>query len=369
MNARSLTMAGLAAALLAGVALAPAVLAGQSQGGLTKPVVNGKIPRTPDGKPDMQGTWDVSTLTPLERAAEFKSLIISDEEAKKIEGVESSRIERAAQPSSGDRDAPKVDGNVGGYNYFWIARGNGALHINGKARSSVIVDPPDGKVPEQLPQAKQRNAGARGSVALPQSDAPENVVARGAGAFDDIELRPLAERCIMAFGSSSGPPTLPNYFYNNLKQIVQTPNQVLLFVEMIHDARIVGINAAHAPSHVRSWMGDSVAKWEGDTLVIETTNFTHKTRYRGSSQDLKVIERMTLTDENTILYQFTIDDPKTWARPWSGEYTWNRTKDQIYEYACHEHNYAMEDIMKGERLLDAEREQEAKSGKKTEGAK
>jgi hypothetical protein len=359
MFARCLTSVGLAVALLVGVSLASAPVAGQAQGGRSKPVISPKIPRTPDGKPDLHGTWDVSTVTPLERPKELAGrLVMTDEEVRKAEGTEVARVERGAQPSKPDRDAPKIDGNVGGYNNFWIARGNRIMRVNGQARTSIIVDPPDGRVPEQTPEAKKRNAVARGSVALPQSDAPENVQTRGPGAYDDIELRPLAERCIMAFGSSSGPPTLPNYFYNNLKQIVQTRDSVLILIEMVHDARIVGMNAAHAPSHIRNWMGDSIGRWEGDTLVIETTNFTHKTRYRGSSENLKVTERLTLTDAKTILYQFTIEDPSTWSKPWSGEYTWLRTDEQIYEYACHEHNYAMGDIMRGERILDAEKEKE-----------
>ena len=364
MRVRSLASVGLAVAVVVGVSLATERVAGQAQGGLSKPVVSGKIPRTPDGKPDLQGNWDVSTVTPLERPAEFAGRVaLTDEESRKLQGNEAARIGRGAQPSSPNRDAPKIDGNVGGYNNFWIARGDRVLRINGQARTSIVVDPVDGKVPEQTAEAKKRNAAARGSVALPQSDAPENVQARGAGAFDDIELRPLAERCIMAFGSSSGPPTLPNYFYNNLKQIVQTPDTVLIFIEMVHDARTVRMNATHAPSHIRSWMGDSIGRWEGDTLVIETTNFTHKTRYRGASENLKVTERFTRTDDKTLLYQFTIDDPSTWAKPWSGEYVWLRTDEQIYEYACHEGNYAMGDIMRGERLLDAEREREGANKK------
>lgn len=366
MVVRCLTSVGLAVALVVGVSLTSAPVSGQAQGGLSKPVVSPKVPRTPDGKPDLQGTWDVSTVTPLERPKEFAGrLVMTDEEASKQEGSEKARIERGAKPSDPNREAPKIDGNVGGYNNFWIARGDRILRINGQARSSIIVDPPDGKVPEQTPEAKKRNAVARGSVALPQSDAPENIQAQGAGAFDDIELRPLAERCIMAFGSSSGPPTMPNYFYNNLKQIVQTRDSVLIFVEMVHDARIVRMNPQHVPSSIRSWMGDSVGRWDGDTLVIETTNFTHKTRYRGSSENLKVTERFTRTDEKTILYQFTIEDKATWAKPWSGEYVWHLTNEPIYEYACHEHNYAMGDIMRGERLLDAEKEkgEGAKKGK------
>jgi hypothetical protein len=142
--------------------------------------------------------------------------------------------------------------------------------------------------------------------------------------------------------------------------VVQTPSHVILFIEMIHDARIVPINKPHAPPAIRKWMGDSVGRWEGDTFVIETTNFTNKTRFRGSSDRMKVTERLTRISENEILYQFTIEDPTTWTRPWSGEYTWLKTDEQIFEYACHEHNYSLQGILAGERLLD--REAAAKKG-------
>jgi hypothetical protein len=312
------------------------------------------VPRTPDGKPDMQGIWDAATITPLERPAGVKDLTMAEDEMRKLEGREVDRVDQLARPSDPNRAAPKVDGNVGGYNYFWIARGNRGLRINGQPRTSLIVDPPDGRIPAQTDDAKKRNSAARGSVLLPTSDAPENAQPTGPGAYDDYELRPLAERCIMAFGSSSGPPTLPNYFYNNLKQVVQTKDHVVILIEMIHDARMVPIGKPHAPSSVRKWMGDSVGRWEGDTFVIETTNFTNKTRFRGSTDKLKVTERLTRLDEHQLLYQFTIEDPATWTKPWSGEYTWLRTDEQIYEYACHEANYSFQGIMAGERLLDRE---------------
>ena len=145
-------------------------------------------------------------------------------------------------------------------------------------------------------------------------DATEGAAAGPPGAFDGPEARPLAERCLLGFGSTSGPPTLPNYFYNNLKQIVQTRDTVMILNEMVHDARIIRIGGTHLPAHIRKWMGDSVGRWEGDTLVVETTNFTNKTQFRGSGENLKVIERFTRADGNTLLYRFTVEDPSTWDR-------------------------------------------------------
>ncbi len=329
----------------------------EAPAGLTTPKPWAQVPRTPDGKPDLQGVYNAATLTPVERPDEVKGrLLLTDAEARRISGGEIQRVEARAQPSDPSRPAPTLGGNVGGYNNFWIDRGNRVVQIDGQWRSSLIVDPADGKVPAQTPEARRRNAAARGTSA-PTSDAPESVQTTAAGAYDNVEFRPLGERCLLGFGSTSGPPTMPNYFYNNLKQIVQTPDHIVILVEMVHDARLVRMNSQHPPKHIEKWMGDSIGRWEGDTLVIETTNFTNKTRFRGSSTDLKVTERLTRTDRNTILYQFTIDDPATWTRPWSGEYTWLTTDEPMYEYACHEGNYAMHGIMKGERLLDRERSQ------------
>ena len=147
---------------------------------------------------------------------------------------------------------------------------------------------------------------------------------------------------------------MPTYFYNNLHQIVQTRDSVMILTEMVHDARIIRMNAQHAPKTIRKWLGDSVGRWEGDTLVVDTTNFTDKTRFRGSSENLRVIERFTRVDARTLRYQFTIEDPSTWTRPWTGEYTWPITDEHIYEYACHEGNYAMGNILRGARLKEAD---------------
>jgi hypothetical protein len=164
----------------------------------------------------------------------------------------------------------------------------------------------------------------------------------------------LSERCLLGFGSTSGPPALPDYFYNDLHQIVQTQDQIMILTEMVHDARIVRMNAPHLPKTIRRWMGDSVGHWEGDTLVIDTTNFTDKTRFRGSTENLHVIERLTRVDDKTLLYRFTIEDPNSWDRPWTGEYTWPATSKPIYEYACHEGNYALASVLRGARRQEAE---------------
>ena len=177
------------------------------------------------------------------------------------------------------------------------------------------------------------------------------------GEYDHPEFRPLAERCLMSFGSNAGPPMLPNYFYNNNYQIVQTKDQILILVEMVHDVRVIRLNATtHPPAHVRTWMGDSIGRWEGDTLVVETTNFHPLQAFRGASGALKVLERFRRVDADTILYTFTIDDPATWTRQWSGEVPFRRSEEPIYEYACHEGNYALSNILSGARAQERETE-------------
>ena len=344
---------------LAGAALMaaaiPAILAAQ------RPAAN--APRTPWGHPDLQGLWNAATMTPLERAQQFGGrLTMTEDEAAKLEGAQKERTARLDRPSDGNRQAPPVggdgspgaSGNVGGYNYFWIDPGDTYNRVDGQLRTSLIVDPPDGKVPPTLPEAQKRNMARL--RATPTSDAAENAETRQPGAYDNIEQRPLGERCIIAFSSSSGPPMLPTYFYNNMKQVVQTKDYVMILTEMVHDVRIIPFKNTHGPDNLRKWFGDSIARWEGDTLVVETTNFNDKTRFRGSSEQLKVTERFNRVDDRTLLYRFTIEDPTTWARPWTGEYTWALGKpgDQLYEYACHEGNYAMVGIMKGARILEDE---------------
>jgi len=321
-----------------------------------------KAPRTADGHPDLTGVYDLATLTPVERPNGM-SATLTDQEAAKLEKQEASRVEFGARPSKGDRDAPPVGGdgsvgaagNVGGYNSFWIDRGSAYVQIDGQKRTSLVIDPPDGKVPAMTAAARQRLLANRN--ARPTSDAAENgrdPGFEGATAYDDPERRPLGERCLLGFGSTSGPPILPNYFYNNLHQIVQTPDTVMILTEMVHDARVVRMNAQHLPPTIRKWLGDSIGRWDGDTLVVDTTNFSDKTRFRGSTTDLHIVERFSRIDAKTLRYRFTIEDPNTWEKPWTGEYTWPATDDHVYEYACHEGNYALQNILKGARLKEAE---------------
>jgi hypothetical protein len=318
----------------------------------------GSIPRLADGHPDLQGTYDLATLTPVERRA-GTPLVLSDEEAASLEQDVARRTDTLAAPIKGDRDAPPKGGdgspgpygNVGGYNNFWLDPGSHYTFVDGQKRASLIIDPPDGRVPALTPEARQRRSTADYSP-RPTSDQAareDDPGFEGPNAYDDPEVRPLAERCLLGFSSTSGPPILPTYFYNNLHQIVQTADQVLILTEMVHDARVIRMNAPHAPETIRKWLGDSVGHWEGDTLVVDTTNFTDKTRFRGSSENLNVVERFTRVDARTLRYQFTIDDPTTWTKPWTGEYAWPATDSLIYEYACHEANYALGNILRGAR--------------------
>jgi hypothetical protein len=378
---------------LVGSALLAAAAAASSGVLSAQAPLKGSISRTPDGHPDLQGTFDVATLTPLQRPANVSKLVLTPQEAFALEQYEAQRNAKNAGPVSGDRPAPPVGGDtstpksflefleragggaVGGYNNFWLASGTKVITVNGEKRSSLIVDPTDGRIPAMKPEARARNQALLASVANPS--ASEGSASGSSAAFDNPEQRPLAERCLLGFGSTSGPPTLPNYFYNNLKQIVQTRDTILILNEMVHDARLIRMNAQHPPSSVRKWMGDSIGRWEGDTLVVDTTNFNGdqirmavqaapgrglfmveslgaKDRLQGPSQDLHVIERFTRVADNALLYRFTVEDAGTWVAPWTGEFTWPATDEHIYEYACHEANYAMENILRGARRREAD---------------
>jgi hypothetical protein len=327
-------------------------------------------PRTAEGHPDLQGMYDVATMTPLERPAGIDRLVLTKEEAAAMEKYEYERQVKNDAPISGDRAAPPVGGEkstpksflefleqvgggaVGGYNNFWLAGGTTVITVDGQKRSSIVVDPPNGKIPPMKPEARKRNAAFLAGAASP--DAAEGAAARPPGAFDGPEVRPLAERCLLGFLSTSGPPALPNYFYNNLKQIVQTRDTVMILNEMVHDARIIRIGGQHLPQKIRRWNGDSIGRWEGDTLVVDTTNFTTKTQFQGASENLRVLERFTRTGPKTLLYRFTIEDPTTWDGAWTGEYPWVATDEKMYEYACHEGNYSLANQLRGARAKEKE---------------
>src|SRR5579864_3669767 len=261
MSSRYLATAGALAVILT------VPLAGQSKKA---------IPRTPDGRPDLQGTWTNATLTPMERPSEFAGkATLTDAEAHAYEkkDLEVNNIDNPEAPLL----ARAGSAETGGYNNLFIDRGSELARVDGVKRTSLIIDPPDGKVPPITEQARQ--ARTRGF-----SDR-----------YDSVEDRPLAERCIVGFGSTSGPPMLP-VLYNSNYQIIQTPDTVMILVEMVHDIRIIRMNGTHVASNVRQWLGDSIGHWEGDTLVVDTINFTDKTRFRGSSPNLHVIERFKRVD-------------------------------------------------------------------------
>jgi hypothetical protein len=296
--------------------------------------------RTPDGHPDLQGIWTNATLTPLERPAQFAGkATLSDAEATAYEksDLKTNDIDDPEAPllaRAGSGSGPTA---VGGYNNLFIDRGTELARVDGTKRTSLLIDPPDGRIPTTA--APRQNRGADAGYAGVR--------------FDSVKDRPLAERCLVGFGSTSGPPMLP-VLYNNTYQIVQTPDYVMILVEMVHDVRIVRMNQQHAPSGVRRWFGDSVGHWEGDTLVVDTTNFNGQVRFRGAGENLHVIERFRRVDANTILYRATVEDPTVFAKAWTLEYPFNATEGPVYEYACHEGNYAMPDILGGARRMETE---------------
>ncbi len=316
-----------------------------------------------DQIPDLSGNYNVATLTPLERPKMFgDKLYLSQEAAAKIAADAKERRLATSQDSDPDREAPPdggdgsrgAAGNVGGYNSFWIDNGDDAFEIDGRFRTSIIYDPEDGRMPfTEAARAIRKKTFAR--FLRPNKGDAWWLKTGGEGPYDDPELRPLAERCLLGFGSTSGPPMLP-VLYNNVKRIVQTPDHIMILNEMVHDARIIRLNSEHLPAEIRKWMGDSIGHWEGDTLVIDTTNFTPVSALRGATENLHVVEWLKLNDDNSLLYRFTVEDSATWSEPWSGEYPWPATEDSVFEYACHEANYALGNILRGARLLEAEQQ-------------
>jgi hypothetical protein len=292
-----------------------------------------KASHTADGHPDLQGVWNFSTITPLERTAEFSSReFLTDAEATQFE-------QRTAERTNRDNRDPNAAADVASaYNEFWWDRGVHMARVNGKARSSLIVDPPDGRMPALTTDGQARAVARADARREHPADGPED--------------RSLGERCLLF---NAGPPMLSGP-YNNYVQILQTPDHVVLMNEMIHDARIVPLDGRpHLPSAIRSWLGDSRGRWDGNTLVVETTNFTPKTNVRGSGERLRLVERFTRADAGTLLYEFTIDDPASFTKPWTAVLPMAKTDDRIYEYACHEGNYAMTGMLRGARRAEQAR--------------
>ena len=299
------------------------------------------VPRTPDGRPDLQGNWSSATITPLQRP-EGQDLVLSWDEVEAREGRASNFLERVSRPSDPDRLAPSAGGGVGGYNGIYIDRGDKVAKVYGEPRSSLITHPANGRTPELTPEAQARRAERREFRSqFGESDNPEN--------------RVLQDRCLVSFTNHGGPPMTPNYGYNSNYTIVQTADYVMLLYEMVHDVRIIRLGEPDPlPDHIRPWFGDSWGRWEGNTLVVETTNIYPGQDYMGiyPTPDLTVHERFTRVDEDTILYEFTYDDPTTYTEPWGGQMPFKRFDDFLYEYNCHEGNYAMSNILSGARYQE-----------------
>lgn len=311
-------------------------------------------------KPDFSGSYDIATLTPLQRPQVFgEKLYMTPEEAKKIEamataaraeGQKDSDPNRGAPPAGGD-GSPGAAGNVGGYNTFWIDNGETAALVDGKFRTSIIHEPNNGRQPQLTPNGMAR---AQQFFSMFRENEGEAWWYPGPGPWDNPEITTLSDRCLLGFSSTAGPPILPA-LYNNLHRIVQTDTHVMILSEMIHDARIVRMNSGHLPQDVRSWLGDSIGWWEGDTLVVETTNFRDTPALYLASENLKVSERFRKGNDGVLNYSFTVEDPTVWSTPWSGEYPWPKTEDRVFEYACHEGNYAMGNMLRGARILEADK--------------
>ena len=320
-----------------------------------------KMVRTSSGKPDLSGYYNAATLTPVERPKEFgDKLWMSQVEANAVMEAIRKTFESLEKESSGDRGAPKVGGDgdnrfggggVGGYNAFWIDPGSSVNEKDGKFRTSVIYDPTNGRKPKPTMAAMAKMADQSSSFVYENDGTASWLDHAGPGPFDGPESLGLNERCLVGFTGAA--PTLPS-LYNNFKHISQTEDHVVIVIEMVHDARVVRLNAEHGPSDLKSWFGDSVGHWEGDTLVVDTINFREISMLSGADENLHLTERFTALDNGDLLYNFTVVDETAWDKPWSGEYTWKRSSDVIYEYACHEGNYAMGNILRGARLLESE---------------
>jgi hypothetical protein len=361
---RVLTLALGTALATAGVgsgarAAAPATAAVESSATPT----NWKRPKNAMGQPDLSGYWSNATLTPLTRNKRISDkAVLTAAEAKALEKLWAQALAESDAPTSPDESTQAVQaklsdsklvelrpdfiaagGDTGGYNTFWIDPGTHLVEINGEYRTSILT------TENGLPPA--RTAGA---------PAP-----RGGGfrdVYDSYETRSQGERCISGFGRNTGPPMLPNGYYNNNYQIVQTPDSVVIEVEMIHDARIIRLNGTHRTDGLRPTMGDSIGRYEGDTLVIETTNIPKSQQFMGSWKNLKVTEWFTRLAPSKVLYRFQIEDPEMWDKPWGGEYTFNTLNGRTYEYACHEGNYALPGILAGARQKEKD-EAEAAAAK------
>jgi len=331
-NRASTTIAivSLAAAAVAGQAQKPSSERGRAAGSVYSV-------KTPWGHPDLQGVWDFRTVTPMERPVELgDKAVLSAKEAAEFE--QRAVASRNADEKRGSQATARrqVNGTLEtedlslAYNDFWWDRGT---KVVGTRRTSLIVDPPNGRFPALTEQGDKR-LSAEDAVRERPSVGPED--------------RPVGERCILGF--NSGPPMTPNAYNMNV-QLLQTPDYVVILNEMVHNARIVPLDG-RPHGNIRQWVGDSRGRWDGGTLVVDTTNFYQGTSLRGSSANMRLTERFTRVGADMLLYEFTVDDPKTWTRPWTAQLPMSKTDLPMYEYACHEGNYGMTGILSGARALE-----------------
>jgi len=315
---------------LAVVWLAPVFLTAQAQTTAAKSRSAAKAwttPRTPDGQPDLQGFWTNSTYVPLQRPKDVTKEFYTKEEVASM--LKKAAVEEADQTEPGTIPDVHYD-----FTQFGLDRSQNPLAVN--LRTSLIVDPADGRLPSLSAEGQKR--AAERAETRKRMGAPT----------DAVQNQPLSVRCIIM--DRIGPPMLAGA-YNNNYQIVQIPGYVMILVEMIHDVRIIPLDGRpQLPQNVRQWTGSYRGHWEGETLVVETTNFNGKNPFQGSSENMRLTERFTRVDQNTIRYQFTVDDPSTWTRPWSAEVPWTTTVGPLFEHACHEGNYGLTNTLAGARV-------------------
>ena len=335
MRHRSVASAGCLSVLLAVGVVATSSIAGQGPSATATGTQSAErsytAPRTPDGQPDLQGFWSNQTYTPLERRDGVTAAFYTLEEAAAIEGRAATR--ESSQTEPGTTSDVHYD-----FTQFGLDRSQAARAQN--LRTSMIVDPPDGRLPPVTA------AGER--LAADRAAAQERL----GGRWDSAEANQIDDRCIIMAGV--GPPMM-NAGYNSNYQIVQAPGYVMILTEMIHDARVIPLDGRDAPPDgVRQWIGLSRGRWEGETLVVETSNYNAKNPLRGSSDQLRVTERLTRVADDTIMYRFTVEDPGRWERPWTAEMPMQQTRGPLFEFACHEGNYGLYNTLVGARLEDVQ---------------
>jgi hypothetical protein len=321
------------------IAMSIAALTAQSQKTSTtakaSPAKSWTMPKTPDGVPDLQGYWTNNSYTPLERPKGVTKEFYTKEELKEVE--------KAAAARESDQTEPGTVADVH-YDFTQFGLDRSQTRLTQNLRSSMIVDPPDGKLPAVTAEGQKR-AAARAAERKAQGEQ-----------YDKVQNIVYGSRCIYAGGS---PPMMPPG-YNPAYQIVQGPGVVMILIEMLHEVRVVPTDGRpHAPANVRSWLGDARGHWEGDTLVVETTNFNDKVAFRGASENMKVVERFTRLSDDEIRYQFTVTDPSTWERPWTAEMPFVKINGPIFEHACHEGNYGIANTLAGVRQAEKRAAEEA----------